>query len=181
MTESGAVSYERVDIDYQRRDSQERFVSFRNRDIRLVGEPDPTATPPEPGDWTVDNLKVKFPVGTSQPNLAQAILTIHQKRSTDSAQPPKSVRMTLDFPKQQLDLLLVDLARSGFFDDQSRPDGGVQLTVAIDRGHGAKAWTREARLDDLADRVYHEGEVLPVEQDAATQSRSWLDFLKRNR
>lgn len=68
----------------------------------------------------------------------------------------ENVRM-LDIPREQLDLLLVDLAGSGLFEDQKRPDGGTTLDVTLDRGRVRKAWTPEPRLDDLVMRVWREG------------------------
>ena len=67
-----------------------------------------------------------------------------------------------DFPKEQLDLLILELARGGFFDDQKRPEDRTHLSVRIDRGKAAKAWTAEPRLDDFIDRVFHEGQELPA-------------------
>ena len=63
----------------------------------------------------------------------------------------------LDFPKQQLDLLLADLAGSGFFENQTRPNGGALLQIAVDRGRTQKTWTPEPRLDDVVSRVFREG------------------------
>jgi hypothetical protein len=65
----------------------------------------------------------------------------------------------LDFPKQQLDLLLVDLAGNGFFAAQMRNDPGTHLDVQIDRGRTEKAWTPEPRLDHFVARVYREGRL----------------------
>ncbi len=171
MTRAGGVQYERVRIDYKLRESQARFVSFGDDDIRLVGVPEPREKYSTADDWFVSDLTVEYPADESRLDLARATLSIHEKDSTLPGGEPKIIRMTFDFPKQQLDLLLVDLAHSGFFESQSRPNGGVELKVAIDRGHNAKPWTREARLDDLADRVYHEGTVTPVEQNDELQSR----------
>ena len=75
---------------------------------------------------------------------------------SESARGAELVRV-LDFPKQQLDLLIVDLALSGFFDGQKRQAGGAWLDVHIDRGHTTKIWTPEPRLDDFVDRVFREG------------------------
>jgi len=63
----------------------------------------------------------------------------------------------LDLPKRELDLLLFDLAGTGYFEDQTRPRGLAQLEVTIDGGHTAKIWTPEPRLDDLVARVYRDG------------------------
>jgi hypothetical protein len=78
--------------------------------------------------------------------------------SQSNSQPqPNDELWVLDFPRQQLDLMLVDLANSGFFEDQQRPEGGTQLSVTIDRGQTAKPWSTDARLDGIVDRVQREG------------------------
>ena len=64
---------------------------------------------------------------------------------------------SLDLPKAELDLLLFDLADSGFFDGQQRRAGGSQLSIRINRGQTAHPWGSEPRLDDLIVRVYREG------------------------
>ena len=66
---------------------------------------------------------------------------------------------TLDIPRHQLDLLLLDLARSGFFSDQQRPSGRVRLYARIDGGHNLGTWDPEPRLDDIASRVFHDGRL----------------------
>jgi hypothetical protein len=65
----------------------------------------------------------------------------------------------LDFPKQQLDLLMADLRRNGFFDSQTRPDPGTRLEVSLEGHRTAKAWTPEPRLDDFVARVHGEGRL----------------------
>lgn len=69
---------------------------------------------------------------------------------------PFEVR-TLEVPRQELDLLLIDLANSGFFDRQQRPDGNVRLDVQIDRGRTVKRWTSQPRLNDFVTRIYRKG------------------------
>jgi hypothetical protein len=65
----------------------------------------------------------------------------------------------LDFPKQQLDLLLADLRRAGFFENQTRIDPGTRLEVNLEGNRIAKAWTPEPRLDDFLARVHEEGRL----------------------
>lgn len=65
----------------------------------------------------------------------------------------------LDFPKQQLDLLLADLSQAGFFESQVRQTPGTKLEVQIDHGRTSKNWTPEPRLDDFINRVYGEGHL----------------------
>jgi len=65
----------------------------------------------------------------------------------------------LDFPKQQLDLLMADLRHNGFFDSQTRPDPGTRLEVTVEGHRTAKSWTPEPRLDDFVARVHEEGRL----------------------
>jgi hypothetical protein len=65
----------------------------------------------------------------------------------------------LDFPKQQLDLLLADLRRAGFFENQTRTDPGTRLEVTLEGSRISKAWTPEPRLDDFLARVHEEGRL----------------------
>jgi hypothetical protein len=74
-----------------------------------------------------------------------------------SSSGPDDEIWVLDFPKQQLDLLLADLQASGFFENQTRPNGGALLQIAVDRGRTQKTWTPEPRLDDVVSRVFREG------------------------
>jgi hypothetical protein len=62
-----------------------------------------------------------------------------------------------DFHRQQFDLLLIGLANCGFFDQQTRPNGGAHLDIKINRGRTAKSWAPEPRLDDLVTRTYQRG------------------------
>ncbi len=65
----------------------------------------------------------------------------------------------LDFPRQQLDLLMADLRHNGFFDSQTRPDPGTRLEVTLEGQRTAKSWTPEPRLDDFVARVHEEGRL----------------------
>ena len=110
-----------------------------------------------------DRLRDKRPVRPSQSGLARFSIWRNKPASESTAThavvagPGDRVRF-LDIPKLELDLLLVDLANSGFFDDQERLATTGQLDVTINRGRVAKRWTREARLDDLTSLVNRYGE-----------------------
>ena len=65
----------------------------------------------------------------------------------------------LDFPRQQLDLLMADLKSAGFFDSQLRTDPGTRLEVELDHQKTSKSWTPEPRLDDFIARVHKEGRL----------------------
>lgn len=65
----------------------------------------------------------------------------------------------LDFPQYQLDLLVLDLSRGGFFEAQQRNQPGTRLDVSIDAGRTEKSWTPEPRLDAFVNRVHEEGRL----------------------
>ena len=109
---------------------------------------------------------------------AAAILPFVEPRDPEAVDTPEgfeSVRI-LDIPKEQLDLLLVDLAGSGLFEEQQqRPDGGTTFDVTVDRGRTRKAWTPEPRLDDLVMRVWRDGRPIhggPSAPGSRTSSRN---------
>jgi hypothetical protein len=65
----------------------------------------------------------------------------------------------LDFPQYQLDLLVLDLSRGGFFEAQQRNQPGTRLDISIDTGRTEKSWTPEPRLDAFVNRVHEEGRL----------------------
>lgn len=78
----------------------------------------------------------------------------------------------LDFPKQQLDLLLTELENTGYFQNQTRPAGGAQLDVAVGANRTQKPWSAEPRLDEFVTRVFHEGMLegfVTADMDAVPQ------------
>lgn len=106
---------------------------------------------------------------------------------------------TLDLPAAQIELLLVDLTRGGFFDSHYAAHSGTHLSVRIDDGHSEKPWTPEPKLDALAQRVREEGKLArfgesdraspgskPIAKAAPTAKASgfaapWTDWFARPR
>lgn len=84
----------------------------------------------------------------------------------------------LDIRREQLDLLLVELARSGYFEDQTRPVGGAHVSVRIDSGMEEKLWDPDPRLDDLAERVYTQGWIrgFAKSKPGTETAGSWWSF-----
>jgi len=79
-----------------------------------------------------------------------------------------------ELPKEQLDLLILDLSKSGFFDEQSRPKGETHLSIQIDKGNLAKSWTQEPRLEDFIKRIYEKGWLDSFNTEASTKKRNTL-------
>lgn len=172
VSNTGAPQYKQIDISYRIPASHHALVRNSSEILKVSS--------PAEAEPTIATLKVEYPHPDNNPELARATLRIAGKSSvTDSPslvsrvrssiswlpgnEPPAKVRTTddevwvLDFPRQQLDLMLFDLAQTGFFEDQTRHEGLAWLSISIDRGHMAKTWTTEARLDDIVNRVQREG------------------------
>lgn len=122
---------------------------------------------------TLQLSRTSEPTGPAKTSLREKMvgglggLFRNLSRTSPKGPPPQSSALdsddeswVLDFPRQQLDLLLIDLAEGGFFDDQRRPTGGVQLAVRIDRGRASKSWNTEPRLDDFVTRTRREGKLV---------------------
>ncbi len=79
-----------------------------------------------------------------------------------------------ELPKEQLDLLILELSKSGFFDNQSRPIGETYLSIQIDKGNLAKKWTQEPRLEDFIKRIYENGSLDSFNTEASPKEPSQL-------
>ncbi len=186
VTETGAPRYQAVEIIYDIRGNHAALASDWFRPVGEMALAGATSTT-DASRWKAADLRIQYPPPNAKPGLVRATLRLsHSPPFPDAGRASlteivrsKFSRITFqapgindpsmsaddevwvfDFSKQQLDLMLLDLARSGFFDDQRRPDGGVQLSVKIDRGETAKTWTAEPRLDDVIMRVYREGRIV---------------------
>lgn len=177
VNDVGAPQYKRVDISY--RISASHSALARNVD-GVFGASGEIGSQSEVSRSNAA-LRIEFPHPQNKPEMVRATLRLSRKpllpesqsffgklRSNISwlpgSQPPPGISQSmddevwvLDFPRQQLDLMLVDLAHSGFFDDQKRHEGTAFLSVEIDRGSVSKTWSPEARLDDVVLRVQREG------------------------
>ena len=157
--QTAAFSRATLRIEYPHPDGAEGLVRAT---LRLTHEA--RADDSEPASWTE-----AFRKGLQWMTIGG------QTEQSDSTAGSEDEVWVLDFPKQQLDLVLVDLADTGFFDEKQHREGGTRLSVTIDRGQTAKTWTSEPRLDDLMARVYREGWLLgflPREESGAAGVRT---------
>ena len=70
----------------------------------------------------------------------------------------------LAIPREQIDLLILDMAQSGVFDQTLSSSGDTQLNVRIDRGRVERSWKHDARLLDFAQRTLTRGMVVEKHQ-----------------
>lgn len=127
-----------------------RAILRLSRSCRMVSEPEPQPLVIRMRNRMIRRLWPQIP-----PEAVQ-----EPEPSPPCCEADEEIRV-YDFPRQELDVLLEDLASNGFFDEQRRLAGGAHLSVSIDGGTARKSWTPEPRLDDLIMRVCRDGH-LPV-------------------
>lgn len=89
-----------------------------------------------------------------QGNPLVRLVAATDERDRDLEHDPFAEVYELSISKQELDLLLVDVARGGYFDPNLRADGGTRLSVEIDGAAERKKWIPEPRLDDIITRLH---------------------------
>lgn len=103
-------------------------------------------------------LTVECPASPDEPNEARLTLEVRSASSTDTKPDAASDETRqLIVPRQQVELLILDLARSGFFDSPDPPGARSPLSVTIDGARVTRDWRVDDRLLDFAHRTYHRG------------------------
>lgn len=189
LTKTGSPQYDRANIVYRLdgglrplplTDAEIKAVSFEDA---VSAKPSVTAVNSE---WSTATLSVQYPHPDGTPDLARATLRLsavpagesgysisHASRwlgraqatepslNGDPAKPPlrDDEIWVLDLPRQELDLLVTDLQKNGFFQAQTRAETGTNLDVRLDYGRVNKQWSAEPRLDQFISRVYQEGQL----------------------
>lgn len=106
-------------------------------------------------------LLIECPHPSGDASLARA--TVSLQPDPTSVVSGGSETRVMALPRSCIELLIVDLARSGFFDAQQRSDVAgsaverTSLSVRIDRGHTRREWQTDERLLDIAHRTLTEG------------------------
>jgi hypothetical protein len=190
-TESGAPKYDRLHVVYELREGRGVLGSPAIQPVKFVEGEEGGSHLVDQHLWSAAMLAVEYPHPQAREGHARATLRLSPTQAADGTDPSAAVAThdprvetsdtaerqeeiwVLDLPREQLDLLLVDLARSGFFEDQTRPAGGAKLAVRLDAGREAKAWDPEPRLDDLAERVYSEGWIHAFSTPDDTERPWW--------
>ncbi len=182
ISKTGILQYDQVRIVYNRFDAQGVLLEnwFDQSEEASSGDPKGTM-PGKPGKTASRvRLTIEYPLPNDTRELARAtlhLLSAPTAETSESEAPtsfvgfvrngvqkflpngneanaPQAVEIGVyDFPKQELDLLLIDLANNGFFGSQTRPGTKSSLQVQVDRGQTAKHWTPDPRLDHIIKQV----------------------------
>lgn len=154
VTQSGTPKFERFHAEYQ----------FEQPDRLLGRHYDAGSTTGRPGvqtvaaesSWSEARLEIESPHPGGDNTLTLVTLTLNERRGT-TAFLRKQVRQ-LTVSRSQVELLISDLARDGFFDAEApRLAENAQLAIQIDRGKVKRDWHEDARLLDLAHQTLTAG------------------------
>lgn len=105
--------------------------------------------------WPEASLKIECPHPGGDTNLALLTLTLNDLSRGDAIV-RKEVRQ-LSVSRSQVELLISDLARNGYFDESADSDDDSRLTIQIDRGKVDRRWRNDARILDLAHQTLTDG------------------------
>ena len=153
VDERGAPKVQVVKIKY---DVQPNFLPQKPARVRLISDSDQFETEPV-WSWETARLSIVYPATKEDTDVAMVTTRLIQTKQ-ETPKPRRRVLIKqLLIPKRDLDLLLFDLAHSGYFENRIQSTGDAHLDVVVDDGKESKAWNAEPRLNELIDRVYREG------------------------
>ena len=139
LTDSGAPAYHRLHIVYDVKSDDENFRLDRPATVQTVSHsrsPDGEAFPQS----HQLRLEANYPYADVQPEFARvASPRATGGRTSGPSTDGMEEMLVLDMPKTELDKLLVDLARSGFFDPETSAATEAHLQVTYNRGEVAKS------------------------------------------
>lgn len=177
--DGGAPEYSELNVSYTLRSS--RLTSDTDPETGIRQASAIVEQTPLDGTWPEARLKIEYPHPESRTGYARASLRIGRtpilperpsithriadgfrsltgSDSFDSCNPGLHDEVwALDVPKEDIDEILIALARRGYFDDQTRPTGEASIRVQVDRGSTEKVWTSEPALDELIQRIRSDG------------------------
>lgn len=159
VSQSGAPKFERLRAEYRFEQADQllgRKFEFRADEISEdVAGNSPLRTVSAETSWSVARLTVECPHPGGDASLAMLELTLGNRSGLKSFI-RKDVRQ-MAIPRTDVELLIGDLAKHGYFDETSEGSGNTQLTLQIDQGRIDRSWGNDARLLDFARQTLVDG------------------------
>lgn len=169
VTPSGAPAFDTFEAEYEVPVAASHFQrSFDDSSLPTETPSSGSAVEPvsgvAPGTVTgsqqTARLTIMCPASPAEPNEARLTLNTWFGTAEDGNVDSKSQETRqLIIPRQQVELLIIDLARAGFFDSPDPPGARSPLRVTIDGARVTRNWRTDDRLLDFAHRVFHRGRV----------------------
>ncbi len=198
---TGAPKYDRLEVVYDLQDGHGALSSSAIQPVEYVSEEAGAAIRTTTKAWSRATLRIESPHPEAKSGQARLTLRLARREATrpTTSEPSADKSVTdrvlayvpwtesdgetgtvveevwvLDVPREEIDLLLVDLARTGYFEEGTRPNAAAHLDVQIDKGRESKAWHTSPRMDELAERVRSEGWI--ARMPAPEQAKPWWSF-----
>lgn len=155
--ESGNVDFEDIHVQYEFDQPARRLTRGFDSDPQSIvdNELEPVAWKEE---WTRAQLEIECPHPSGNEDVARLTLTL--TASGPNGRGVRREKRLLAIPRQQVELLILDLSRSGYFDETLTSAGGTLLNVELDRHRVDRSWNDDGRLLDFAHRTLTRGAVL---------------------
>lgn len=162
-SESGGVAFERLHVEYEF-DQPMRQLSRgfdANPQSIVDNDVEPVAWTEQ---WSLARLTVECPHPSGRTDVAR--LTLTMSTPGPNGRGIVEEQRLLAVPRQQIDLLIVDLAQAGCFDESLTSTGDARLQVQIDHGQVDRSWKSDGRLLDFAHRTLTRGMLLKQPEKA---------------
>lgn len=163
-TESGGVSFEQFHAEYDFEEPIRQLTRGFDSNPQSIVDSEVEAVSWKE-EWSFARLEIDCPNPAGERDVAQVTLTL--KAPGPNGRGERTEKRLLAVPREQIDLLILDLAQSGFFDQTLRSSGAANLAVRIDQGRSERSWKHDGRLLDFAHRTLTRGAVLPAPQRSA--------------
>jgi hypothetical protein len=164
VTQSGVPKFDRFRAEYRFEQadqllvrnfdaSSETVAAFKAR--QREADKSRIVTVATGSSWSIARLELECPHPNGDEDLALLTLTLSDRHGPNAVMHQDIRQLTTT--RSKIELLIGDLARQGYFDQQPGNSGQTQLAVQIDRGRTDRNWVSDARLLDLAHQTLSEG------------------------
>jgi len=156
-TESGEVDFQHLHVEYEFDQPIRRLSRGFDSDPQSVvdSEIENVAWKEQ---WTRARLDIECPHPSGDKEIARVTLTLQAPGPNGRGR--REEQRLLAIPREQIDLLIFDMAQSGVFDETLSSSGEARLNVRIDRGRVERSWKQDGRLLDFAHRTLTRGMVV---------------------
>jgi hypothetical protein len=163
ISKTGIPEYDRIHIVYDRLDAEGILLGNWIEQCEATSSGESLETPTGELGKTASRVRltIEYPLPNSAQELARATVQLIPAAAVETSvsqaptsfvgyvrdgvqkllpgenetNTPQAVEIGVyDFPRQELDLLLIDLAKNGFFGSQTRPGTKSRIHVQVDRG-----------------------------------------------
>ena len=164
-SETGGVRFDDLRVEYEFDQPMRRLSRGYDTDPQSIVDHDVVEPISWSDQWSLARLEIECPHPSGRTDVARVTLTLSRPKPNGPGVVQE--RRMLAVPRQQVDLLILDLARAGCFDDSLTSTGEARLKVRIDRGQADRSWKSDERLLDFAHRTLTRGALLKQSSQTA--------------